>query len=614
MGRGADPHRAGLAAAARRAAHLGRPVRVEMAGRWSAWPLVVHPDGAVDDARAPRATPVAGTGGAWDGVGRRSRRRAPALAGVADRPRRRPVGVLAVAGALAATLLVGAFGTGVVTLAAPSAAPAECRDVTLFAVNGSGAAGGETLAAVTDPLVQQVGERLAVVAVAGPEVGASYEASEQQAVTTLTDQVAAQLAACPGSRAMLFGYSQGAHVAGDVAARIGAGQDPASPPTGSSPSACSATPRAAPGCRTVPAGVTGQGVLPAREGGFGALAARTIEVCAPQDPVCATAAGATPPPLEQAVAAPAHIDYPQLAVAPDTPATAWASESLGRLITSLPAPGTAPAGGQPTGTATGAPSAGTTAPGTTAPGTTASGGAGPTGQAPAGGGDYGRRVRRPRRHRRGGHRLGRADGDDGAGDGPDAGAGTTADADAAEPTGTTAPGTSAGTGASRTTAPGTGTDPGYDTGAPGAADPGAAPATTREGPPAAARAPRHPPPRRARGRARRWLGRGDAHDAAGHRPRAAPARALRRRARGARPPPRRRGPAGRGRTTRARERRTAARRPGPPRRRTSRRPRDAAAVRAAPAQAAAARAPEAPSPRPPAPRPPTLTGRATGRS
>ena len=430
VGRGADPHRAGLAAAARRAAHLGRPVRVEMAGRWSAWPVVVHPDGAVDDARVPRATPVPATGGAWDGVGRRSRRRAPVLAGVADRPRRRPVGVLAVAGALAATLLVGAFGTGVVTLAAPSAAPAECRDVTLFAVNGSGAAGGETLAAVTDPLVQQVGERLAVVAVAGPEVGASYEASEQQAVSTLTDQVAAQLAACPGSRAMLFGYSQGAHVAGDVAARIGAGQDPRVPADRVLAIGLFGDPARSAGVRTVPAGVTGQGVLPAREGGFGALAARTIEVCAPQDPVCSTAAGTTPPPLEQAVAAPAHIDYPQLTVAPDTPATAWASESLGRLITSLPAPGTAPAGGQPTSTASGAPSAGTTAPGmgagTGAPGTTAPG----TGTDP----------------------------------GYDTGAG------AAEPAGTTAPGTGAGTGAPGTTAPGTGTDPGYDTGA-GAAEP-----------------------------------------------------------------------------------------------------------------------------------------------
>jgi Cutinase len=424
VGRGADPHRAGLAVAARRAAHLGRPVRVEMAGRWSAWPLVVHPDGAVDDARAPRATPVPGTGGAWDGVGRTSRRRAPVLAGVADRPRRRPVGVLAVAGTLAATLLVGAFGTGVVTLAAPSAAPAECRDVTLFAVNGSGAAGGETLAAVTDPLVQQVGERLAVVAVAGPEVGASYEASEQQAVTTLADQVAAQLAACPGSRAMLFGYSQGAHVAGDVAARIGAGQDPRVPADRVLAVGLFGDPARSAGVRTVPAGVTGQGVLPAREGGFGALAARTIEVCAPQDPVCATAAGATPPPLEQAVAAPAHIDYPQLTVAPDTPATAWASESLGRLITSLPAPGTAPAGGQPAGTATGAPSAGTTAPGTTAPGSAA-----PTGQAPGGGDDYG--------------------------DGSDASAGTGGASTGSAPTGTTAPGTGAGTG----------TDPGYDTGA-----------------------------------------------------------------------------------------------------------------------------------------------------
>ena len=524
VGRGADPHRAGLAAAARRAAHLGRPVRVEMAGRWSAWPLVVHPDGAVDDARAARATPVAGTGGAWDGVGRRSRRRAPALAGVADRPRRRPVGVLAVAGTLAATLLVGAFGTGVVTLAAPSAAPAECRDVTLFAVNGSGAAGGETLAAVTDPLVQQVGERLAVVAVAGPEVGASYEASEQQAVTTLTDQVAAQLAACPGSRAMLFGYSQGAHVAGDVAARIGAGQDPRVPADRVLAVGLFGDPARSAGVRTVPAGVTGQGVLPAREGGFGALAARTIEVCAPQDPVCATAAGATPPPLEQAVAAPAHIDYPQLTVAPDTPATAWASESLGRLITSLPAPGTAPAGGQPTGTATGAPSPGTTAPGTTAPGTTAPSSAAPTGQAPAGGGDYGDGsdasagtggAGTGSAHQRGRRRRGRA---------PTPA--TTPVPARPSPRARRLPGRARGPGRRGRPLPGRAPTRATTPERPGQPTPVPTPATTREGTSAAAQAPRRPPPRRARGRAR-------AVTRAGRRPRRrrAPARAAPARAR-----------------------------------------------------------------------------------
>ncbi|HSK60279.1 MAG TPA: hypothetical protein VK935_14635, partial [Actinomycetospora sp.] len=43
LARGADPHRAGLVAAARRARALGRPVRVEMASPWSSWPLVVHP-------------------------------------------------------------------------------------------------------------------------------------------------------------------------------------------------------------------------------------------------------------------------------------------------------------------------------------------------------------------------------------------------------------------------------------------------------------------------------------------------------------------------------------------------------------------------------------------
>ncbi|TDQ58615.1 cutinase [Actinomycetospora succinea] len=383
IGRGVDPHREGLAYAASRAARLGRPVRVEMASPWSTWPLVVHPDGEVDDGRAPRAS------SGWEKPARRRSRRAPVLAGVAERPRRRPIGLLAFTAAVAATLMVGAVGTGVVTVAAPDdTAPAECRDVTLFSVNGSGAGGGETLGALTDPLVQRVGQRLAVVAVPGPEVGAG----EQQAVTALTEQVGTQLAGCPGSRVMLFGYSQGAQVAGDAAARIGAGQEAGVPADRVLAVGLFGDPARDPDVRTVPDGVTGRGVLPVRQGGFGSLASRTIQVCAPDDPVCATAPGATPPALEEAVASPAHAGYDQLEVAPNTPATRWASESLGRLITSLPAASTGPAAnpaGAPatssaapetaapggSGYETAAPDGGTTtggaAPGTTAPGTAA---------------------------------------------------------------------------------------------------------------------------------------------------------------------------------------------------------------------------------------------------
>ncbi|WP_433782867.1 heparin lyase I family protein [Actinomycetospora sp. CA-101289] len=417
--RGADPHRAGLAAAARRAGGLGRPVRVEMASPWSSWPLVVHPDGAVDDGRA--APPVSAES-AWS---RRRPVRAPVLAGVARRPRRRPVGVVAAAGALAATLMVGAVTTGVVTLAAPAA----CRDVTLFAVNGTGAAGGETLAAVTDPLVQRVGERLAVVSVPGPEVGASYEVNQQQAVTALADQVAAQLAACPGGSAMLFGYSQGAHVAGDLAARVGGGQEQRIPAEKILAVGLFGDPARDTAVRTVPDGVTGQGVLPAREGGFGRVADRTIEVCAPEDPVCAARAGTAAPPLDQAVADPAHTGYATLDVAPGTPAPRWASDSLGRLITSLPAAGSTPTSSAPTSSSS-APTSSSAAPGTTAPVTT---GPAASGQATPGEEAYPEGEEYP--------------GEEAYPDGPDATGDTGAAATGTPgPTSTTAPGTGAGTG------------------------------------------------------------------------------------------------------------------------------------------------------------------------
>ena len=357
--RGTDPHRAGLAAAADRARVLGRPVRVRMSSPWSEWPLVVHPDGSVDDARDPSpagppgASPaparavaaVPARASAWtgsDGGGARGgavRGRATALAGAWERPRRRPVGAVAAACALAAALLVGAVGTGVATLGATGAAPAECRPVTLFAMGGDEAGAADTLSAVTDPLVQNSGDKLAVVTAPPPAGGAGYAAAEQQAVTQLAGSVTEQLAACPASAAMLFGHSEGAHVVGDVAARIGAGQVAGVEPGRILAVGLFGDPARSSETRVVPDGASGQGILPPRPGGFGALDAKTIQICAPDDPVCATTPSAAAPTLEQALAAPAHAGYAQLPVAEGTPATAWASESLGRLIASLPAAG-----------------------------------------------------------------------------------------------------------------------------------------------------------------------------------------------------------------------------------------------------------------------------------
>src|SRR5206468_3545266 len=113
---------------------------------------------------------------------------------------------------------------------------------------------------------------------------------------------------------------------------------------------------------------------------FGSLDARTIEICAPEDPVCDSPPTAAAPPLEQAIASPVHGSYEKLPVAAGTTAPQWAAASLGKVVAAIPtdagparAPGTAPQSGSGGATASEDPDADVDATGTADP---ATGGAG----------------------------------------------------------------------------------------------------------------------------------------------------------------------------------------------------------------------------------------------
>ena len=132
---------------------------------------------------------------------------------------------------------------------------------------------------------------------------------------------------------MLFGHSSGAQVAGDLASRVGTDQQAGIAAGRVTAVGLLGDPSRGTDTRTVPSGVAGQGILPARAAGFGTLDARTIEICAPHDPVCDSPPRRPAEGLTSASADPVHSSYPALEVASGVPAGRWAADSLARLVT-----------------------------------------------------------------------------------------------------------------------------------------------------------------------------------------------------------------------------------------------------------------------------------------
>lgn len=307
-----------------------------------------------------------------------------------------PVGVVGTV----IVLVAGVVGAGV-ALAGPTDPAASCRPITLYAVGDSGADSTPTLSGVTDPLSERFGERVSVVTVPPPTSGSSYAASETEAVAALATVVSEHMTACPTGSLMLFGHSQGAHVAGDLASRIGTGQEKTIPAPRMLAVGLFGDPARHPGSRSVPEGTSGQGALAPRAAGFGSLDARTIEICAPGDPVCDSPADKPAPDLSTAMQSPAHQSYADLAVVPGTPVARWAAESLGTVITRTPVgedvDGASATGQAPSPTRT-SPSPAAASPPTSqprrsptrTPSSSATAGADRPGQGPGGGGSPGR--------------------------------------------------------------------------------------------------------------------------------------------------------------------------------------------------------------------------------
>ncbi|MBT0568627.1 cutinase family protein [Williamsia sp. CHRR-6] len=152
------------------------------------------------------------------------------------------------------------------------------------------------------PYVAQVGGPLAGLGTGNP---LTLGQSRQAGTDAVNARMKAIASACPTSKQVLLGYSQGALIAGDVLSAIGNGRgpvpdstviaagllsDPARTQTTSNLDSDqpSAQPVSLPGAESfVGPNVVGQGVVGARPDGFGTLADKVTSFCAPQDGICA---------------------------------------------------------------------------------------------------------------------------------------------------------------------------------------------------------------------------------------------------------------------------------------------------------------------------------------
>ncbi|KAG6907573.1 hypothetical protein DXG01_008369 [Tephrocybe rancida] len=102
--------------------------------------------------------------------------------------------------------------------ATPVAAPASgCAAVHVITARASTEAPGEgIIGAVVDTVVSRSTQTVSREAIVYPATLTDYLNSEGQGVTAMKASLAAKTSACPSTKIVLTGYSQGAHVVGDV--------------------------------------------------------------------------------------------------------------------------------------------------------------------------------------------------------------------------------------------------------------------------------------------------------------------------------------------------------------------------------------------------------------
>jgi acetylxylan esterase len=121
---------------------------------------------------------------------------------------------LLIAGTVSATAIVG-LGAG-----SANAVPftgTGCAQVHVITARASNEAPGEGISgALVDQIVNTSAQTVSRASVNYPATLSNYASSSSQGVSALKTQLSAQVQACPTQKIVLVGYSQGAHVIGDV--------------------------------------------------------------------------------------------------------------------------------------------------------------------------------------------------------------------------------------------------------------------------------------------------------------------------------------------------------------------------------------------------------------
>ncbi|KAG6902120.1 hypothetical protein C0995_004066 [Termitomyces sp. Mi166 len=125
------------------------------------------------------------------------------------------------------SLLISLIALVVSTTATPIPGPTTgCSAVHVITARASTEPPGEgIIGAVVTTIVDGSSQTVSREAIAYPATLTNYLVSESEGVTAMKTQLAAQASACPDTKIVLMGYSQGAQVAGDVLASRATGSD-----------------------------------------------------------------------------------------------------------------------------------------------------------------------------------------------------------------------------------------------------------------------------------------------------------------------------------------------------------------------------------------------------
>ncbi|MGV9611813.1 cutinase family protein [Nocardia xishanensis] len=212
----------------------------------------------------------------------------------------------------------------------------------------------------TVPYVAQFSNPVAIP----PDGQQSYNNSRSEGTQRMVDMMTERARECPLTTYVIAGFSQGAVIAGDIAAQIGAGKGPvpadrvlgvtliADGRRAGGPETGGAIPIGTPppgvGAEVALAGLKVPGItMTGPRDGFGALADRTYTICAPGDLICDSPQQALNPvnwipsvvTLVRAAGNPVHALYNGFVVDGNgTTATQWTANWAGGLIEGAPRP------------------------------------------------------------------------------------------------------------------------------------------------------------------------------------------------------------------------------------------------------------------------------------